>query len=100
MESIGYILVYFYHGSLPWGGITAPTLKQKYDSIMEKKMAITIEKLCNGMPDEFATFLRYNRSLHFEEKPDYSYLRGIFRNLFACKGFEEDYVFDWTLRGN
>uniref|UniRef100_T1IQH1 Non-specific serine/threonine protein kinase n=1 Tax=Strigamia maritima TaxID=126957 RepID=T1IQH1_STRMM len=46
---------------------------------------------------EFATYLNYCRSLRFEEKPDYSYLRQLFRNLFHRQGFTYDYVFDWNL---
>ena len=31
---------------------------------------------------EFATYQNYVRSLRFEEKPDYAYLRQLIRNLF------------------
>ena len=31
------------------------------------------------------------------DKPDYSYLRKIFRDLFVREGFQYDYVFDWTV---
>jgi hypothetical protein len=47
---------------------------------------------------EFATYLNYCRSLRFEDKPDYSYLRQIFRNLFHREGYTYDYIFDWTLQ--
>ena len=45
---------------------------------------------------EFATYINYCRSLRFEEKPDYSYLRQLVRNLFHRQGFSYDYVFDWN----
>ena len=45
---------------------------------------------------EFATYLNYCRSLRFEEKPDYAYLRQLVRNLFHRQGFSYDYVFDWN----
>lgn len=47
--------------------------------------------------DEFATYLNFCRSLRFEEKPDYSYLRQLFRQLFHRQGFTYDYVFDWNM---
>ena len=45
---------------------------------------------------EFATYINYCRSLRFEEKPDYGYLRQLIRNLFHRQGFSYDYVFDWN----
>jgi len=97
MESLGYILMYFVTGTLPWQGLRAATKQQKYERISEKKMATPIEVLCKGAPCEFATYLNYCRSLRFEEKPDYSYLRQLFRNLFHIQGFTYDYVFDWNI---
>ncbi|KAH7120106.1 putative casein kinase I [Dactylonectria estremocensis] len=97
MESLGYVMLYFCRGSLPWQGLKAATKKQKYDRIMEKKMTTPTEVLCRGFPNEFAIYLNYTRSLRFDDKPDYSYLRKIFRDLFLRHGFQYDYVFDWTV---
>ncbi|KEG05843.1 casein kinase [Trypanosoma grayi] len=47
---------------------------------------------------EFAAYLNYTRGLHFEDKPDYSYLKRNFRQLFVSQEYLLDYVFDWTLR--
>lgn len=49
MESLGYVLMYFNRGSLPWQGLKAATKKQKYEKISEKKMSTPIEILCKGM---------------------------------------------------
>jgi casein kinase I family protein HRR25 len=97
MESLGYVMLYFCRGSLPWQGLKAATKKQKYERIMEKKMTTPTEVLCRGFPNEFAIYLNYTRSLRFDDKPDYSYLRKIFRDLFVREGFQYDYVFDWTV---
>lgn len=48
-------------------------------------------------PAEFSTYLNFCRSLRFDDKPDYSYLRQLFRNLFHRQGFSYDYVFDWNM---
>jgi casein kinase 1 len=98
LESVGYIFMYFLRGSLPWQGLKAQTKKQKYDRISEVKMATPVETLCKGSPSEFAVYLNYTRSLRFEDKPDYQYLRKLFRDLFTREGFQMDYVFDWTLK--
>ncbi|XP_033095295.1 casein kinase I-like isoform X1 [Anneissia japonica] len=97
LESLGYMLMYFNLGSLPWQGLKAATKRQKYEKISEKKMSTPIETLCKGYPSEFSTYLNYTRSLRFDEKPDYSYLRQLFRNLFHRQGFTYDYVFDWNM---
>lgn len=97
LESLGYVLMYFCRGSLPWQGLKAATKKQKYDRIMEKKMTTPTEILCRGYPNEFAIYLNYTRSLRFDDKPDYNYLRKLFRDLFIREGYHYDYVFDWTV---
>ena len=50
LESLGYVLMYFNLGSLPWQGLKAATKKQKYERISEKKMSTPIEVLCKGFP--------------------------------------------------
>ncbi|KAL7749983.1 serine/threonine protein kinase [Sorochytrium milnesiophthora] len=100
LESLGYVLMYFLRGSLPWQGLKAATKKQKYDRIMEKKMTTATDVLCRGFPNEFTIYLNYVRSLRFDDRPDYSYLRRLFRELFVREGFSYDYVFDWTVMRN
>eukprot|EP00002_Diphylleia_rotans_P009039 TRINITY_DN1904_c0_g3_i1.p1 TRINITY_DN1904_c0_g3~~TRINITY_DN1904_c0_g3_i1.p1 ORF type:complete len:337 (+),score=66.17 TRINITY_DN1904_c0_g3_i1:65-1075(+) len=97
IESLGYVFIYFLKGSLPWQGLKAATKKHKYEKISEKKMSTPIDVLCKGCPPEFASFMMYCRSLRFDEKPDYTYLRKIFRDAFVREGYTYDYVFDWTL---
>lgn len=97
MESEGYVMMYFLRGSLPWQGLKAATKKQKYERISEKKMSTSVEELCKNFPPEFSTYLNFCRSMRFEDKPDYAYLRQLFRNLFHRLGFTYDYVFDWNL---
>ncbi|KAJ2367992.1 serine/threonine protein kinase [Coemansia sp. RSA 2607] len=96
LESLGYVLMYFLRGSLPWQGLKAATKKQKYDRIMEKKMTTSTEELCRSFPTEFAIYLNYARSLRFDDKPDYTYLKRLFRDLFIRSDFKYDYIFDWT----
>ncbi|XP_047944491.1 casein kinase 1-like protein 2 [Salvia hispanica] len=97
LESLGFVLMYFLRGSLPWQGLKAGTKKQKYEKISEKKVSTSFEALCRGYPTEFASYFHYCRSLRFEDKPDYAYLKRIFRDLFIREGFQFDYVFDWTI---
>ncbi|KAB2018846.1 hypothetical protein ERO13_D08G234500v2 [Gossypium hirsutum] len=97
LESLGYVLIYFLRGSLPWQGLKAGTKKQKYDKISEKKMVTPVEVLCQSYPSEFVSYFHYCRSLRFEDKPDYSYLKRLFRELFIREGYQFDFVYDWTI---
>ncbi|CDS40562.1 casein kinase I alpha [Echinococcus multilocularis] len=97
LEALGYVLMYFSRGSLPWQGLKANNKRQKYERIRDKKIATPPEILCKGFPSEFSTYLNYCRNLRFEETPDYSYLRQLFRVLFIDFGHKMDYVFDWHL---
>lgn len=97
LESLGYVLIYFCRGSLPWQGLKAATKRQKYDRIMEKKMTIPNDVLTKGLPDKFLEYMNYVKNLRFDDKPNYLFLRNLFRDLFKSEGYRYDYVFDWTL---
>lgn len=60
--------------------------QEKYTKIMQKKMQIPVEILCKGLPVEFSIYLNYCKSLRFEDKPDYMYLRKMFKDLFISSG--------------
>eukprot|EP01063_Lacrimia_lanifica_P040235 TRINITY_DN905_c0_g3_i1.p1 TRINITY_DN905_c0_g3~~TRINITY_DN905_c0_g3_i1.p1 ORF type:complete len:364 (+),score=105.53 TRINITY_DN905_c0_g3_i1:63-1154(+) len=98
LESVGYILMYFLKGQLPWQGLKAYTKKEKYDRIAERKMQTSISELCGGLPHEYANYMHYVRSLRFDDKPDYPTLRSRFRDLLAKEGGKIDYVYDWTIK--
>jgi len=52
LESLGYVLMYFNRGSLPWQGLKAATKRQKYERISEKKIVTSFEDLCKGYPSK------------------------------------------------
>ncbi|CAO2181506.1 unnamed protein product [Urochloa humidicola] len=97
LESLGYVLLYFLRGNLPWQGLKAATKTQKYDKICEKKISTPIEVLCKSCPVEFASYFHYCHSLTFDQRPDYAFVKRLFRDLFTRQGYEFDYVFDWTV---
>ncbi|QHO47663.1 uncharacterized protein [Arachis hypogaea] len=95
LESLGYVLMYFIRGSLPWQGLQAPTNKQKYDKICEMKKSIPIDILCKSCPVQFASYFRYCHALTFDQRPDYGFLKRMFRDLFNAQGYDD--LFDWTI---
>lgn len=98
LEGAGYVLLYLLKGELPWQGLKgAKTKEEKYAKIKECKVNTSIELLCQGYPEEMATYMNYCRKLDFEETPNYAWLRRLFKELYAKCCFEHDYLFDWTI---
>ena len=60
--------------------------KQMTERLRSKMLATDIDSLCSGFPEEFAEYLKYCRCLRFDEQPDYSLLRKMFKDLFKREG--------------
>ncbi len=98
LEALGYVLLYFCRGELPWQGMRAKTKKEKYQKIMDKKIATTPDEICKNYPEEFIIYFQYCRGLQFEEKPDYNYVRSLFKIIIEKNNYEYDFKYDWILR--
>lgn len=71
LESLGYMLLYLYNGSLPWQGYSG---EDKNMQVCETKGRLTVDSMCRGSPEVLQYFLAYVRQMKFEETPDYDYL--------------------------
>ena len=98
LEAVGYVLVYFLRGELPWQGLKAKSMKEKYEKIMEKKISTTIDVLCKGFPPEIHNFIHYTRELRFDDKPDYAQLKKIIKNMAEREKIVLDCMFDWKIK--
>ncbi|KAK2960430.1 putative Casein kinase I [Blattamonas nauphoetae] len=95
LETLAYIFIEFLTGTLPWSRIRDSSKRKKFLKIGDLKMGMSVDELCKGVPKEFADYLRYCRNLRFDEKPDYAYLRKLFRELMKSSGYTNDQQFDW-----
>jgi len=95
LEALGNSLLYLFHGRLPWQGIYAPSVKAKMDRIGEMKAGKPFRDLLGRSPPEFAAYFCHCRSLSFEARPDYAFLRQQFINRMEAEGWENDCKFDW-----
>ena len=101
MESIAYVILYFFRKKLPWQGLKCKDKNEKHAKIKEMKMSITPEKLFEGLPKEFADYLTMVKKLGFEDEPAYKSYIQMFNKLFKAKEFEMDYIYDWvTVKNN
>jgi len=98
LESLGYLLIYFLTGNLPWAKKYARVKKQYRRSLYGKvKAEISIQELTKDLPGIFLDYFKYVMALGFAEKPDYDYLRKVFYEGITAHNFQFDNVFDWTL---
>jgi casein kinase 1 len=96
LESIGYMLIYFLKGTLPWMGLPGDTKEERYRSIKNKKIKTTVDELCKNLPIEFKLYLTYIRSLKYKEKPNYNYVKNLFFDMSKRMNIKLDYNYDWT----
>ena len=99
IESIGYLLIFLMKGKLPWQGVTGNSHKECYQKLYLMKKYMPIEKLCNGLPEGMSDYLKYAKNLRFEEKPDYNYLRSLFKEIlkFLVPNISK-YMFSWLIK--
>ena len=97
LESVGYVLMYFLRGGLPWQGLKIRSKEDRYKKILAKKKETTPEELCKGFPDEFRQFVSYTRNLEYTQQPDYNMLKRMLFEL-VTKKMEDvfDFIYDWT----
>ena len=102
MISVGYMLINLSGTKLPWEhlNIKDKNGKKNHAKILELKKLLKPEDICKGLPDELTEYIRYCYNLNFEQKPDYEYLRGLFKNLLIrlqCKNYLD---FSWLNKIN
>ena len=95
LEAIGYVLMYFLRGSLPWQGLHVNKGEDRYKKILVKKKGTSAEELCKTFPSEFAEYINYTRNLEFEADPDYKFLRGLLTTVLEKQKCGFDFYYDW-----
>lgn len=97
LESLGYVIMYFLRGKLPWQGLKADTYSGWNRRVLHAKQQDADQDLCNGYPLEFASYFEHCRTLAFSERPDYAMLKQRFRDLFNREGYVNDGNFEWII---
>ena len=100
IESIGYCLIYFLKGCLPWQGLKVKKIEEQFNKIAEKKMITNFETLTGGTPPEFLQYFRHCDKLNFEEEPHYDFLIALFKNALSKYCNDNNFLFDWKKKSN
>lgn len=80
LESLGYVLIYLLKGKLPWQNQAGSNRKEKYAKMQViKEQALLSKSLFQGLPPAFQRYFEYVQSLKFDDRPDYVYLRSLFK---------------------
>ena len=98
MEALGYVLMYFLRGNLPWQGLKLNRGDDRYKKIYETKKNTTPEELCIGYPKQFCEYIKYTRNLSFEQEPDYNYLKKLIFTVMDKYEINLDFLYDWGLK--
>jgi serine/threonine protein kinase len=96
LESLGYILVYFYKGQLPWMGLKTEDKVPRQYTIGRVKLQTSLQDLCRGMDSAFLHYLTACRNLRYTEEPNYESLRNIFRQLAKKQRVSYNWNYDWN----
>ena len=95
LESIGYMLVYFLKGILPWQGLKrkGKNKREYLQMIGVQKLNTKVSDLCKNLPPCFEKYIKYCKKLGFSESPDYEYLKNLFINERIRLNLP--YIFEW-----
>ena len=96
LECVGYVLMNFLKGKLPWQGLRVKSKEDKYKKILEKKRETSSEELCKNFPFEFYNYVEFTKNLDYEENPDYNMLKNKFLEVLKKRQDKFDYIYDWT----
>ncbi len=97
LEAVGYVLIYFLKGHLPWMGMRIKSKEDRIKKILNKKKETSVKDLCKDLPEEYREFLEYSRNLGYTEEPKYEKFKKNFYDLVTNKNKEQfDYIYDWT----
>ena len=96
LESIGYMIIYFMRGKLPWQEVKGNKKIERYLKIYKMKKNVAPEDLCKSLPKQMVEFMRYVKHLEFEQDPDYNYLRDLFKSILKrIHDSNEKLLFSW-----
>ena len=93
LESLGYVLIHLFSKELPWKNLHYKNKNEYAQKAFRLKKTLPLETLCKDAPKEMIDFMKYVKSLKFEEEPKYDYLRNLLEN--SIKKYKDPH-FSWA----
>ena len=94
--SLGYCLIYFLQGFLPWQDLTVENRKEKFSKIREMKEKIGYDELTVNVHLNINKYMQNVFELGFFDTPDYALLIKFFKEILIGKE-EKEISFDWNV---
>lgn len=88
IEAFAYMIIYLCKGSLPWQGVKAKSLKEKYEKIKDIKLKMKTTELCKDLPKQIQDILIYARCINFQDEPDYAYIKELLKEISISRSEE------------
>ena len=95
IESFMYMILYFLSKKLPWQGTRAKSITARYKKIYLAKKNFNYKEFCKNYPKEITTCVEYILFLGFKDKPNYEYMRKLFRKILKENNFTKKDFFSW-----
>ena len=80
LESLCYMLIYFFLGKLPWQNLSYTSEKEKIGQLIKLRKQFKIEDYKN-IPEKFCTLFNYVKNLNFEDAPKYDSMISLLKNI-------------------
>lgn len=90
LESIGYVLLRFLKGKLPWENTSAACDRKLHKSLANQKLQANIPELLLSQPPVFCEYLTYCRKLKFTQDPDYGKLIIMFQEYLRSRKLDPE----------
>ena len=97
MESFCYLLLYLMKGTLPWDKLKETSEINEILIIYKMKQYMPADIMFKELPSQMSDFYKYCKSLNFEQKPNYNYLRKLLINILEYIGEKNDLYFSWII---
>ena len=94
LESLCYMLIYFFLGKLPWQGIRTQNQAVKYEILLKMKKNFKIE-MYNKIPKDFCTLFKYVKNLKFNQEPKYNLMIKLLQNILDENQLFNNKQFHW-----